>query len=68
MTDHRVGLSLNAIARLLDGDVEPGLSYMMDALAEHAESLRLAALEADLRARLAPPEEESGGRRGKKGK
>jgi hypothetical protein len=41
---------------------------MMDALAEHAESLRLAALEADLRARLAPPEEESGGRRGKKGK
>lgn len=48
MTDHRLGLSLSALDRILEGDAEPGLNNLIEALAEYADDLRLAALHEQL--------------------
>lgn len=65
VTDHRIGLSLSALDRVMEGDAEPGLINIIDALKEHEEELRLTALHAELEAH---EEAAAGSGKGGKGK
>lgn len=68
VTDHRIGVSLNGIAKFMEGDDEDGtgLAHLISALRERNDQQRLEAMLTAVQAESQPAEAGNGKKRGAK--